>query len=281
MASNGHRGVEPPLLTDRDPPAVKIVNPAGRAPYLFIGDHAGNVIPSSLQSLGLRESDLRRHIAWDIGVDGLGVALAEACDATFVRQTYSRLVVDCNRDPGAMDAMPAISDATIVSGNVALSPEDRAARVAAVHEPYQRAIADTLSRRDGAGQETILISLHSFTPALADGTPRPWEIGVLHDGGDPSFALALLARLRREPDLTVGDNAPYRMDAVDYTVPRHAYASRRLYAELEIRQDLLGDALAQLRWTTLLVDVLSTALQDVAGPITDPGFDRDRQRSGR
>ncbi len=47
-----------------------------------------------------------RHIAWDIGVAGLGERLAEALDAVFIRQAYSRLVIDCNRRPGAADSDP-------------------------------------------------------------------------------------------------------------------------------------------------------------------------------
>lgn len=237
---------------------MTIVNPAGRSPFLFIGDHAGNVIPSSLGTLGLSEADRRRHIAWDIGVDGLGVALAEELDAVFIRQTYSRLVIDCNRTPDAQDAMAPTSDGTHVPGNVALTPDDRAERVAAIHEPYHRVIADELSRRDAEGRAMVLVSLHSFTPVMRGGTPRPWQIGVLYYGGDTSFATVLLAALKRDSDLTVGDNEPYQMDQIDYTVPRHAYPTRRPYAELEIRQDLLGDQQAQRHWASLLKRALLT-----------------------
>ena len=259
MASNGH-GLAPPILAVADPAPVAIVNPGGLSPFLFIGDHAGNVIPSSLGDLGLSEPERHRHIAWDIGVAGLGTALATILDATFVRQTYSRLVVDCNRAPDAPDAMPAVSNGTIVPANVALADADRAARVAAIHEPYQQAIADVLARRDAAGRATVLISLHSFTPALAGGGSRPWQIGILHDGGDATFARVLLAQLRTDGALTVGDNEPYRMDLIDYTVPLHAYAARRPYAELEIRQDLLADVQGERWWAGCVRDCLTVAL---------------------
>lgn len=239
MASNGHIGVVPSLLVDDDPSPVTIVNPTGRSPFLFIGDHAGNSIPRRLGNLGLPQSELHRHIAWDIGVRELGDALAEACDAVFIRQTYSRLIVDCNRDPSALDAMPPVNDGTVVAGNAALTAEERASRTETIHEPYHHAIHRELLRRDACGQPSVLVSLHSFTPALAGGFSRPWHVGVLHDGGDSSFATAFLAALMREPALVVGDNEPYRMDLIDYTVPRHAYAARRPYVELEFRQDLL------------------------------------------
>ena len=258
MASNGH-GILPPLLTAADPPPFVVVNRHGSSPFLFIGDHAGNVIPSSLGDLGLSEAERTRHIAWDIGVSALGMMLADALGATFVSQTYSRLVVDCNRAPEALDSIPAISDGTIIPGNRQLSATDCAGRYRAIHEPYQQAIGATLAERDERGQQSILISLHSFTPALRKGKRRPWQIGVLHDGGDASFAEALLESLRLDETLIVGDNEPYRMDLIDYTVPRHAYLGKRLYAELEIRQDLISEVEGQAWWAERLAVELTRA----------------------
>lgn len=216
-----------------------------------------------MDSLGLSQTDLARHIGWDIGVGGLGELLAEAMDAVFIRQTFSRLVVDCNRRPEAPDAIAPVSDGTRVPGNAELSPGARAARFAAIHEPYQRAIAAELERR--AGVETILIALHSFTPALAGGAARPWHVGVLHDGGDPSFARALLGELARDASLVVGDNEPYRMDLIDYTIPRHAYSPRLPYAELELRQDLVADRGGQQRWATILATALNATRAAISG----------------
>ena len=152
--------------------------------------------------------------------------------------------------------MPPVSDGTVVPGNAALTELNRAARLADIHEPYQQAIAQTLAARDAMGQESVLISLHSFTPALRNGSPRPWQIGVLHGGGDASFATALLTSLRHDSTLTVGDNEPYRMDGIDHTVPRHAYPDRP-YVELEVRQDLLGDAAGVAAWAERLAVVLA------------------------
>ena len=238
------------LFGREDPPAVCVVNPRGRSPFLLIGDHAGNSIPRRLGDLGLDAEDRVRHIAWDIGVAALGKALADRLDATFVAQTYSRLVIDCNRDPDAADAVPGVSDGTPIPGNV---DADRAARVAAIHAPYQAAIAAEIARRE----TTVLVALHSFTPVMA-GVARPWAIGVLHDGHRDGFARRLLARLAARGDLVVGDNEPYRMDGTDHSVPRHAFAADLEYAELEIRQDLL--AADPGGWAALLADALTASL---------------------
>ena len=258
------------LLTAGDPHPVLVLNPGGASPFLLIGDHAGNVIPAALGDLGLATADRTRHVAWDIGIAGMGEAMARDMDAVFVRQVYSRLVVDCNRrpddagSPETPGAIPPTSDGSPVPGNRDLSDDDRRARLDAIHEPYQRAIAAEIARRQATGQETILIALHSFTPMLQDGRPRPWQVGVLHHLGDPAFALALIAALETRPELTVGDNEPYRMDTIDYTVPRHAWPAGLPYAEIEVRQDLIGDAAGEAEWAALLASALEEARAAIA-----------------
>jgi predicted N-formylglutamate amidohydrolase len=88
------------LLRRDDPSPVIVTNPGGSSPILLLGDHAGRAIPESLGGLGVAPEALDLHIAWDIGVAGLGERLAADLDACFIRQAYSRLVVDCNRRPG-------------------------------------------------------------------------------------------------------------------------------------------------------------------------------------
>jgi predicted N-formylglutamate amidohydrolase len=251
------------LLRAGDPEPVRVINPGGTSPFLLLGDHAGNLVPHALDDLGLPPEELRRHIGWDIGIGDLGPMLAEALDAVFVRQTYSRLVIDCNRDPARADAMPEVSDLTVVPGNRTLDDADRAARVAAIHTPYQAAIAAEIARRDAAGQGTILVSLHSFTPAM-QRIARPWQVGVLHDGGDTSFAHALLAAFRTDPALTVGDNEPYSMDTIDHTIPRHAYPAHRPYAEIEVRQDLIDTVAGCVDWSDRLATALRAAADSAA-----------------
>jgi len=246
------------LLADEPAPA-QWVNAGGRAPFLLLGDHAGRAIPRALGTLGLSERDRVRHIAWDIGIHALGTALAKALDAPFLFQPYSRLVIDCNRDPAHPEAAPAISDGSEIPGNRELRPIDLAARIAAIHAPYHAAIAAEIARRVAARRPTIFLALHSFTPALG-GYARPWRAGVLYDRGDTRFAEALLAKLCAQAGLVVGDNEPYRMDATDYSVPLHAYRAGLPYAEIEIRQDGLENPAGVDRWCQLLSRACEAAL---------------------
>ena len=248
----------PMLLSVNDPPPVQIHNTHGASPFLLIGDHAGNTIPLSLGTLGLTDAEMGSHIGWDIGIGGLGERLSAALDAVFIRQTYSRLVIDCNRDPLASEAAPEVSDGTAIPGNQGLAPAARGCRIDEIHAPYHQAIATELARRDAAGRATIFVALHSFTPVI-QGIARPWEIGILHSGANANFALELLRLLQSRADLTVGDNQPYVMDCTDFTVPRHAFASHRPYVEIEIRQDLLATGEQQAAWSDLLEKELVAA----------------------
>lgn len=247
------------LMGAEDPPPAISDNPSGRSPFLLVGDHAGNAIPHSLCGLGLGDADRHRHIAWDIGVAALGQSLAKALDAVFLRQHYSRLVIDCNRDPASAEAVPEASDGSIVPGNRGLDRAHLDQRVNFIHSPYHAIIAAEIGRRAEAGRPTIIVSLHSFTPRMGE-VARPWDIGVLHDLGDTAFAMALLSELQRVPGLVIGDNEPYRMDGTDYTVPRHAFPARLPYAEIEVRQDHLATGEGIGRWSEIIGSALEAAL---------------------
>jgi predicted N-formylglutamate amidohydrolase len=239
-----------------DPSPVHVTNAGGDSPFLLIGDHAGRAIPASLDGLGVTPADMDTHIAWDIGVAGLGERLAARLGAGFIRQTYSRLVVDCNRRPGEPAAMPEISDGVPIPGNLALDGKATAARRAEIYQPYQDAITTELDRR--AGKPTILVSLHSFTPVM-QGYVRPWRMGVLHRD-DSAFSARVLAALRRELGDAAGDNEPYRMDETDNTVPLHADPRGLDYLELEVRQDLIAEAAGQDGVADFLARILTEAM---------------------
>jgi predicted N-formylglutamate amidohydrolase len=245
------------LLNELDGNPVRtngIAMSSGR--FLLIGDHAGNAVPEVLGGLGLGPAELNRHIALDLGVRELGLELGKRLTAPFLWQHFSRLVCDCNRDFADADWASTVSDGTNIPGNAGLEPAELTLRREEVYEPYHQAVGRALDARRRGGQETILVSLHSFTPAMG-ARERPWEIGVLHDGREDHFALALLEKLRGVDGLVVGDNEPYDMDDTDYTVPRHAYPRGLPYVELEIRQDLLGDAVKVHKMVECLTPLLS------------------------
>lgn len=248
------------LLAADEPAPVTAYHADGQSPFLLVADHASNTIPRALGRLGIAEAECERHIAWDIGIAGLGRLLADALDATLIQQNYSRLVIDCNRPPGTPTSIPEISELTPIPGNVGLDEAGRAARARAIFWPYHKRIEAELDRRRQAGRPAALIALHSFTPVFK-GVARPWHAAVLYNR-DPRFAHRLMALLNAERELTVGDNLPYSVsDATDYTIPVHAERRFLHHVLIEIRQDLIGDENGQRAWCARLGRLLPRAYQ--------------------
>ena len=249
---------EAPLLDADEPSPVRLVRPDGRSDFLLTADHAGRAIPRGLGTLGLPEGERQRHIAWDIGIAGVTERLSQALDAAAVLQAYSRLVIDCNRQPEWDSAVPAISELTPIPGNRGISAAAREARRRAIFEPYHSRIAALLDARAAAGRRTVLVAMHSFTPVFK-GERRSVEIGVLYRR-DRRLAAALLDLLREARDLHVGDNVPYAItDASDYTVPVHGEERGLVHVEIEIRQDLIADEAGQAAWAGRLARLLPAA----------------------
>lgn len=243
------------LLTQADVPPVLEFNEAGSSPFLFTGDHYGRIIPRALGDLGVSESELVRHIAWDIGIAGLAEGLSDHLGAHLIAQRYSRLVIDCNRPPGGASSIPLISEATMIPGNEGLAPEAAEIRRRDIFDPYHRRIEEIIDARQHKGQPTVLVALHSFTPVYA-GIARPWHIGTLYHR-DRTLPPLLLHHLRAEGDLVVGDNEPYAVsDQTDYTIPVHGEKRGLLNSGIEIRQDLIGDQAGQQQWADRLARIL-------------------------
>ena len=246
-----------------EPFPVRQVNPNGRSDFLLTADHAGRRIPASLGTLGLSRGELGRHIAWDIGIAGVVRRMARALDAAALLQRYSRLVIDCNRQPGVPSAFPEVSEMTEVPGNRALSPEEKARRRQAIYKPYHDAISAIIARRRAAGRRTLYVAMHSFTP-IFKGAARKMHCAVLFNR-NPRLSLILSALLRAEGDLEVGENEPYRLsDATDYGVPVHAEQGGLDYVEIEIRQDLITTLAGQALWAERLARLLSIADRRIA-----------------
>ncbi|MFO1111659.1 MAG: N-formylglutamate amidohydrolase [Bradyrhizobium sp.] len=243
------------LLAAFEVAPVHELNATGDSPFLFTCDHYGRIIPQALGDLGVAASELERHIAWDIGIGGVAERLSGHMNAHLIAQRYSRLVIDCNRPPGAASSIPLISEATTIPGNEGLTPEAREIRRRDIFDPYHHRIDEIIEARAHRGQPTVLVSLHSFTPVYA-GIARPWHIGTLYHR-DRTLAPLLLQHLRAEGDLVVGDNEPYAVsDQTDYTIPVHGEMHGLVNTGIEVRQDLIGDQSGQRQWADRLARIL-------------------------
>ena len=239
-------------------PVFEVIEDRSNSPFLITCDHAGRQLPRSLGSLGLPESELLRHIGWDIGASGVARFLAAELGAFAILQTYSRLAIDCNRPLGVPSSIATISEDTMIPGNRDVGPDEAGRRARAIFTPYHERIRHELQRRTRTKQATALVAMHSFTPTF-QGVARPWHVGVLYNR-DTRLARELLALLRRDPALEVGDNEPYAVsDATDYGVVEHGERRGIPYVEIEVRQDLLSDEAHQAVWARRFADLLPRA----------------------
>jgi predicted N-formylglutamate amidohydrolase len=247
-------------MTHSDPPAVTVVNEAGASPLVLLCEHASNFIPARYNRLGLREADLARHIAYDIGAAEVARDLSRRLDAVLLLSGYSRLLIDCNRPLAAPSSIPERSEDTDIPGNIGIDAAERALRDRLFFAPFRDRVAGVLDARLRAGRPTVLIGMHSFTPVYL-GVPRIWHAGFLY-ARSTELGAALIAGLRAaDPALVVGDNEPYRItDAGDYTVPVQGDARGIPTALIEVRQDLIAQPAGQAEWAARLAGVLAAAL---------------------
>lgn len=226
-------------------------------PYRFVGepapggivavcDHASNRVPDGME-LGVPPEVMEKHIAWDIGTAGVVGRLARQHGIPAMLAEVSRLVIDLHREEDSPGLIPERSDGILIPGNLGA---DRERRLDLFHRPYHAAMARWLDAADPA----LILSIHSFTPALESAAgERPWEVGLLYNQDDRAARHAI--RLFRELGLTVGDNEPYSGRQLNATMNRHAEAHGRPYCAIEIRNDLIADEAGQARWAALLANV--------------------------
>ena len=247
------------LLVAGDPAPFSVFNEKGAAPLLLLCDHASKAVPKALGDLGIPDTELARHIGWDIGGLDAAIELASALDAPLVSSGYSRLVIDCNRWPGGEGSIPEISDGTSVPANHGIAKTEIDARAEACFWPYHREVDRHLDRMTVGGRPIALLVMHSFTPEM-NGFKRPWHVGVLWND-DPRLPEPLLAELRQDSTLVVGDNEPYSARAsYEYTLTAHARPRGLPHCSLEVRQDLIGTSDEARVWARRLAPAIQAAV---------------------
>lgn len=239
--------------------AVLVSNARGASPFVIVCDHASNRIPKKYGDLGLTPSERLSHIAWDPGALAVSRHLSDLLDAPLVQSTVSRIIIDCNRGLDAPDLIWTLSEATRIAANENLATAERQYRIDHFHRPYHASIETLLEARRHAGQETILVCMHSFTPVY-HGVARPWPIGLIH-GVDTSFTRALFDVLRTDdPSLDVGWNEPYAaLNGVTLTLEKHGDGRGLDATMIEIRNDEILEPAGVTLWSNRLARCLHAA----------------------
>jgi predicted N-formylglutamate amidohydrolase len=252
------------------PETESIPDAGGRGPVELIGgredlgliilcDHASNHVPAGYDGLGVPAHVLASHVGYDIGARGVAVGLAELTGAPAVLTHYSRLLIDPNRGEDDPTLVMRIADGSVIEGNVGVDDAEARRRIGAYHGPYHDAIDAAIARALAAGRPPAILSVHSFTPRFKM-IDRPWHITVLWDS-DPRLPRALIAALRAEADIVVGENVPYSGKLRGDTLYRHATSRGLAHALVEIRQDLIATPDGQRQWAERLDRLLAPIME--------------------
>lgn len=246
------------LLDAHDPAPIEVCQAGAASPILLLCEHAGQSIPQALNGLGLPQGAVDQHIGWDIGAEDLARGLAVRLNCPLIVQRYSRLVMDCNRPPGAEGSIPEVSDGVGVPGNIGLRAEDHERRRQAIFDPMNAAIAAAFE----AHPRRAAFSIHSFTRHF-QGQDRPWDAGFL-TRRDTDTAVRLMRSISgAAPKFNLALNEPYQIeDASDWFIPRHAEVRGVRHSLIEVRNDHLQDAAGVARWADLLADAITAVLEE-------------------
>lgn len=238
--------------------AYQIMGAERTGRWLVTCDHASNHVPDWVAGgdLGIAPEDMGRHIAWDVGAWGLACELGRLLDSPVIGSRFSRLVIDPNRGEDDPTLLMKLYDGTIIPANRHAGAEELQRRMDRLYRPYHAALAGLAARR----ADCVIVAVHSFTPCLRGRAPRPWQVGVLYSHLDERFSRPLIARLKAEADLCVGDNEPYSGHLPGDAIDRHALQTGRQNTLIEVRNDLIATEAGQAHWAARLAPVLEEVL---------------------
>ena len=220
---------------------------------LFIADHASNYIPISLKNLGLKEKQLKSHIAYDLGVRELCINLSNFFESKYIIGECSRLIIDLNRDIADPTLIPEIVDRKIIVKNLSLSDYDKRKRISEIYNRYHHKIKTTIKHYN----ITILISLHSFNPIFKK-KKRNIHFGILSNQ-DRRLSNRIITEMKRRR-LRFGDNEPYEGNLIGDTMYKHGLKNNLHHTLIEVRNDLLSSATKIHRVSVLLKDVINNSI---------------------
>ncbi|WP_184459276.1 N-formylglutamate amidohydrolase [Rhizobium aethiopicum] len=250
----------PKILSEADGNCVGVERVGGQSPVLLVCEHASNALPARFGDLGLPSEALSSHIAWDPGALAVARVISQALDATLVYQRFSRLIYDCNRPPSSPGAMPETSEIYAIPGNKDLTAEERLARTDALYVPFHDAIRELIRDRRARGQDSIIVTMHSFTPVY-HGRQRAVELGILHDE-DSRLADRMLDAAAEAPLYRTERNQPYGPeDGVTHTLILQGLSNGLRNVMIEVRNDLIADDGGQRVMADYLTGLLQHSLE--------------------
>lgn len=179
----------------------------GSSPVILAFPHTGTAVPAEIEARLNANGRLLADTDWHIHALYAGLLP----DATTVRATFHRYVIDANRDPAGTSLYPGRNTTGLVpvtdfdgkpiwNAGAEPSPADVAARLDAFHRPYHAALAAEIGRVRQTHGVAVLYDCHSIRsliPFLFEGRLPDFNIGT--DMGrtcDPEIEAAAVAITR-------------------------------------------------------------------------------------
>lgn len=247
-------------MTASFPNPFTLQNPDGAFPAVLLVEHARDFIPAEMNGLGVAAADIKSHIGWDIGIEGVTRGVSEALGAPAIYCLYSRLIIDVNRPLHSPELVRPESDGIQIPGNAGADAEDIRARVAQIYDPYHAAAEELCAAAQSRGARFV-VSMHSCTPQLRGGVFRPWEIGLSTYRSEKT--MERLGALLRTEGFNVGLHEPYdTRDLPGASLDVHGAQRGMEDILVEIRQDQIADADGQARWAGIMARALSALARE-------------------
>ena len=129
---------------------INLFNENRESNFLIICDHASKFIPTEYKNLGLDESVLDTHIAYDIGAKEVAIRASNLLQCPLVMSDFSRLLIDPNRGVDDPTLIMKISDGSIIQGNKKISYlsdcEDKVNRIRSFYDVYYYKILELIKK---------------------------------------------------------------------------------------------------------------------------------------
>lgn len=253
----------------------------GSAPLIVCFPHTGTEIPAAIGSHLVSHWLARKDADW--WVDVLYGPLALELDATTIRTSISRTVIDVNRDPSGASLYPGqatteLCPLTTFDGESLYRPglEPDATEIASRREnyfaPYHAAVETEIGRLRGVHKSVVLYDAHSirsYIPRLFSGLLPNFNIGT---NGDTTCDLALTRAVERaceDPHLSSITNGRFRGGWTTRHYGRPERGIHALQMELACRSymDEPEGTLSPDTWPPSAEDVRTEPLRSLLGKV--------------
>ena len=226
---------------------------------VFICDHASNYIPRKYKKLGISDSNLESHIAFDIGAKNLTINLAKKLKQSYFLSNFSRLLIDPNRKETDRELITEKSFGVEIPKNVDISLLEREHRINLFYNFYHKNLGNFVKKKNNKYKQVFLVSVHSFTKN-SENFNRGIEVGLLWN---KSMDLLLpIQRNLNDNKIHFGRNYPYSGFHYNNTIDRLCMNFDLKNITIEIRNDLICNQKGIKKYVKLMSNIFKEFLNE-------------------